>query len=123
MRAAGALILLPAFLLIAGTAPAAPVSQEAPVSDLLGTWDVETEDGAFSFVWEFTLEDGILKGLYSGRSGDAEMQELKFEDNMLEFRVDVGMEISFSASIDRDYMEGTLSLEFGEAAFTGKKRT
>lgn len=115
-----AVILLAA---VALTSPTAAL-QDNPYQDLLGTWDVETEDGAYTFVWEFTLlEEGVLKGLYSGRSGDAEMTDLKFENNMLEFNVDVGMEISFSASVDGDFLEGTLSLEFGDAGFTGKKRS
>lgn len=113
-------VLLIAALAAAGPLPAA---QENPYQALLGTWDVETEDGAYTFVWEFTLEDGALKGKYTGSSGETEMLDLKFEDNLLEFRVDIGMEISFSASIDGDYLEGTLSLQYGEAGFHGKKRT
>lgn len=106
-----------------GAAGGLAAYQEEAYQPLLGTWDVETEDGAFAFVWEFVLEGGALKGIYTGQSGETDMLDLKFEDNQLEFRVDIGMEITFSASIDGDYLEGTLSLQYGEAAFTGKKRT
>jgi hypothetical protein len=110
-------------LAVFGAAGGLSAVQAADYQALLGTWDVETDDGAFAFVWEFVLEDGALKGIYTGQSGEADMLDLKFEDNQLEFRVDIGMEISFSAFIDGDYLEGTLSLQYGEAAFTGQKRS
>jgi hypothetical protein len=55
------------------------------------------------------------------------MDDLSFEDNELSFAVtiDAGgqtMAIDFSATIDGDSLEGYLSMEYGEANITGKKR-
>ena len=90
---------------------------------LLGIWDVETEDGQYSFVFEFTVEDGTLKGVFTGSSGESDMLNLKFEENELSFSVDLsGMVIDFSATIEGDKLEGMLSLEYGEANISGSKR-
>lgn len=90
---------------------------------LLGTWDVQTEDGAYTFTFEFTMKDDALTGEFTGSSGEVEMTDLSFEDNTLEFSVDVnGMVIDFSATIEGESLEGMLSLEYGEANITGTKR-
>ncbi|MFC2160038.1 hypothetical protein ACFLRW_01150 [Acidobacteriota bacterium] len=90
---------------------------------LLGTWDVETESGEYTFVFEFSMDEDTLKGNYTGSSGEAEMENLLFEDSKLKFTVDVGMVIDFSATIEGDNLEGMLSMEYGEANISGKKRT
>lgn len=98
-------------------------AQSKKYETLLGIWDVETEDGQYSFTFEFSLEDGALKGVFTGTSGESEMQSLSFEDNELSFFVDVnGMIIDFSAAIEGESLEGKLSLEYGEANITGTKR-
>jgi hypothetical protein len=89
---------------------------------LLGTWDVETESGEYTFTFEFFMDGDILKGNYTGRSGEAEMENLSFEDNTLKFTVDVGMVIDFSVTVEDESLEGMLSMEYGEANITGKKR-
>jgi hypothetical protein len=90
---------------------------------LLGTWDVQTEDGAYTFTFEFTMKDDALAGKFTGSSGEVEMTDLSFEDNTLKFSVDVnGMVIDFSATIEGESLEGMLSLEYGEANITGTKR-
>ena len=90
---------------------------------LLGIWDVETEDGQYSFTFEFSMDGEKLKGLFTGTSGDAEMENLSFEENNLVFSVDVGgMVIDFSATVAEDKLEGGLSLEYGEANIFGTKR-
>ncbi len=90
---------------------------------LLGTWDVQTEDGAYTFTFEFTMKDDALVGKFTGSSGEVEMAGLSFEDNQLKFSVDLnGMVIDFSAAVEGDSLEGMLSLEYGEANISGTKR-
>lgn len=101
--------------------------QAKKLEPLLGTWDVETEDGQYSFEFKFFLEDGELAGLFTGTSGEVKMEDLSFEDGKLSFTVNVDaggqeMAIDFTATIDGDSLEGMLSLEFGEANITGTKR-
>jgi len=89
---------------------------------LLGTWDVETESGEYTFTFVFSMDGETLKGNFTGSSGDAEMENLSFEDNELKFAVDVGVVIDFSATVEGDSLEGMLSLEYGEANISGTKR-
>ena len=98
-------------------------AQSKKYEALLGTWDVETENGAYTFTFEFTMKDDALVGKFTGSSGEVEMTGLSFEDNNLKFTVDVnGMVIDFSATIGGEILEGMLSLEYGEANITGTKR-
>ncbi len=89
---------------------------------LLGTWDVETESGEYTFVFVFSMDGETLKGTFTGESGDAEMTSLSFEDNKLKFTVDVGIVIDFSTTIEGDVLDGMLSMEYGEANVSGRKR-
>lgn len=90
---------------------------------LPGVWDAQTDDGAFKFVFEFSLENGKLAGKYTGSSGSVPMENLAFKDGVLSFSVDLNsMIIDFSATVVEDHMTGTLSLQYGEAAFAGTKR-
>ena len=89
---------------------------------LLGTWDVETESGEYTFTFVFSMDGDTLKGTYTGSSGEAEMENLSFEDNKLKFTVDAGIVIDFSATIEGDALEGMLSMEYGEANISGKKK-
>jgi polyisoprenoid-binding protein YceI len=89
---------------------------------LLGTWDVETESGEYTFTFVFSMDGETLKGTFTGDSGEAEMESLSFEDNEVKFTVDIGMMvIDFSATIEGDSLEGMLSMEYGEANIYGKK--
>jgi polyisoprenoid-binding protein YceI len=89
---------------------------------LLGTWDVETESGEYTFTFVFSMDGETLKGTFTGDSGEAEMESLSFEDNEVKFTVDIGMMvIDFSATIEGDSLEGMLSMEYGEANISGKK--
>jgi len=102
-------------------------AQEANYEALLGEWDVQTEDGQYSFVFIFSMEEDTLAGMFEGPTGEVEMEDISFEDNELMFTVtiDAGgqvMVIDFSATIEEDSLEGFLSMEFGEANITGKKR-
>lgn len=104
-------------------AAATGASPGAEYRNLLGTWDARTGDGAFTFVFEFSEEGGRLVGKYTGASGSVPMSELAFKDGALSFSVDLGgMVIQFSASVVEDHLAGTLTLQYGEAGFTGTKR-
>ncbi len=94
---------------------------------LLGEWDVQTEDGQYTFVFIFSMEGETLKGLFKGTTGEYEMEDLSFEDKELKFTVTIdaggqSMTINYSATIEGDSLEGYLSMEYGEANITGKKR-
>jgi len=96
--------------------------QAGKYETLLGTWDVETDSGEYTFTFVFSMDGDTLIGTYTGRSGEAEMQDLSYEDNTLKFTVDVSMVISFSATVEEESLEGMLSMEYGEANIIGKKR-
>jgi len=90
---------------------------------LLGTWDAQTENASRTFVFEFFLKDGVLKGKYTGAAGSAEMESLTFENNIVRFSVTVsGMELEYSAVIDGDKLTGQVTLQYGQADITGEKR-
>ncbi len=90
---------------------------------LLGKWDVQTEEGSYSFIFEFYMEDDDLAGKYTGTAGETRMENLSFEDNQLEFSVNVNeMTINFSAKIDGENLEGMLSLPYGETNIKGVRR-
>lgn len=102
-------------------------AQEKGYEALLGEWDVQTEDGQYAFVFVFSMEGETLKGLFKGTTGDYEMANLTFQDNELKFTVTIdaggqSMAIDFEATIEGDSLEGFLSMEYGEANISGKKR-
>ena len=103
------------------------VVQEKEYEALLGEWDVQTEDGQYTFVFVFSMEGDALKGLFKGTTGEYEMENLSFEDNQVSFTVDIDaggqtMTIDYTATIDGDALKGYLSMEYGEANITGEKR-
>lgn len=102
-------------------------AQDSDYKPLLGEWDVQTEDGQYTFVFVFSMEGDSLKGLFKGTTGDYEMQNLSFENNELSFTVNIDaggqtMSIDYNATIKEDSLEGYLSMEYGEANISGKKR-
>lgn len=111
-------------LIVTGIAmTAAAGAQAGQYGPLPGVWDARTDDGAFKFVFEFSVDNGQLVGKYTGQSGSVPMKDLSFKDGALSFSVDLnGMVIDFSATVVEDQMSGTLSLQFGEASFAGTKR-
>jgi len=115
-------VFLTALAVIALTTAGA--GQDKDTGELLGAWDVKMEDGSREFVFEFFLKDGKLAGKYTGASGTSEMTNLTFEGNTVKFSVTVGngMVIDYTAIVAEGELTGTLSLEFGEAAITGKRR-
>lgn len=113
------------FFCLLMTSPVA--AQEKGYEALLGEWDAQTEDGQYSFVFVFSMEEDVLKGVFQGMTGDVDMDKLSFEDNELKFTVTIdaggqSMVIDFEATIEGDSLEGFLSMEYGEANITGKKR-
>ena len=117
------LLVIPLFTLVVG----ASYTQTEKYKSLLGEWDVETESGQYTFVFNFFMQDEKLAGKFSGSSGETDMIDLSFEENELKFNVNVDgggqqMAIEFTATIDGDSLSGMLSLEFGEASISGKKR-
>jgi hypothetical protein len=90
---------------------------------LLGTWDAQTENASYTFVFEFFLKDGALKGKYTGSAGTSDMENLKFENSIVSFTVNVnGMALDYSAVIEGDKLSGQVTLQYGQADITGKKR-
>jgi hypothetical protein len=90
---------------------------------LLGTWEAQAEGMSYTLVFEFFLEDNVLKGKYTGASGTSKMEDLTFENNTVKFTVTVNtMTLDYSAVIDGDNLSGQVSLQYGEADITGKKR-
>lgn len=103
------------------------LAQETNYKDLLGEWDVQTEDGQYSFVFTFSMENDTLIGMFRGSTAEVRMEDLSYENNELKFIVNIeaggqNMQIDFSATIQGDALEGYLSLQYGEANITGKKR-
>jgi hypothetical protein len=115
-------IILTALFVI--TLSAGGAAQAKKYAALLGTWDVKTEEGGREFVFEFFMKDDKLAGTFTGSSGTSAMANLTFEDNTVKFSVTVGngMVIDFSAIVAEDQLSGTLSLQYGEASITGKRR-
>lgn len=106
---------------------AAQEKKDDPYKDVLGTWDVRTDDGGYIFVFKFFLENNELKGLFTGQSGEVKMQNLKVDGTKVTFLVNVGaggqgMDINFTVFVAGDEMTGQLVLQFGEANVTGKKK-
>jgi hypothetical protein len=90
---------------------------------LLGTWEAQAEGMSYTFVFEFTLEDGVLKGKYTGSSGTSKMENLTFENSTVKFTVTVNtMTLDYTAVIDGDNLSGQVTLQYGQADITGKKR-
>ncbi len=101
--------------------------KDDPYKDVLGTWDVKTDDGGYTFVFKFFMDKGELAGLFTGQSGETKMQNLKVDGTKVTFLVNVGgggqgMDITFTVFIAGDKMTGQLSLQFGEATVSGEKR-
>ncbi len=101
--------------------------KEDPYKDILGTWDVKTDDGGYTFVFKFFMDKGELTGLFTGQSGETRMQNLKVDGTKVTFLVNVGgggqgMDINFTVFVAGDKLTGQLSLQFGEANVSGEKR-
>jgi hypothetical protein len=78
---------------------------------------------SYTFIFEFFLEDGVLKGKYTGSSGTSKMENLTFENSTVKFTVTVNtMTLDYTAAIDGDSLSGQVTLQYGQADITGKKQ-
>jgi hypothetical protein len=112
-----------AVLTLTAFSPAQTKTPAEKYAAVLGTWEAQAEGMPYTFVFEFTLEDGVLKGKYTGSSGSAKMENLTFENSTVKFTVTVStMTLDYTAVIDGDNLSGQVSLEYGQADITGKKR-
>jgi hypothetical protein len=110
-------------MMITALSPAQTKTPAQKYEALLGTWEAQAEGMSYTFVFEFFLEDGVLKGKYTGTSGTSKMEDLTFENNTVKFTVTVNtMTLDYTAVIDGDDLSGQVSLQYGEAGITGKKR-
>lgn len=120
--------LLPAVIMaVLALLVSSAFAQENPYKDLLGKWDVQTEDGQYTFVWTFVMDKDALTGTSVSNSGEFKMENLKYENGKVTFLVNVGsggqtMPIQFSAIIEGDTLRGGLSLQYGEANIVGKRK-
>jgi hypothetical protein len=97
--------------------------QGSKYAAILGMWDAQTEDGIYTFEFEFAYRNDELVGKYHGLSGTRDMLNLTFEDGLLRFNVDVnGMLLYFVATVDKDKLSGMISLQYGDANIIGTKR-
>lgn len=94
---------------------------------LLGTWDVETEDGQFSFAFNFFMEEDILAGTFEGPMGDVAMQNIEFKDKQITFSLEIDMgdmviAVDVDATIDGDSLQGMIAADMGDMGISGTKR-
>ena len=94
---------------------------------LLGTWDVETEDGQFSFAFKFFMEEDTLAGTFEGPMGDVEMQNIEFKDKQIKFSLEIDMgdmviAVDVDATVDGDSLTGMIAADMGEMGISGTKR-
>ena len=102
-------------------------TQESPYKDLIGIWDVQTEDGQRTFIFTFSVENGELKGVFTGQLGEFKMENLKVEDGKVTFLVNLStggqeMPINFAVIVAGESLTGMLSLQFGESDIVGRKK-
>ena len=94
---------------------------------LLGTWDVETEDGQYSFAFLFFMEEDTLAGTFEGPTGDVAMQNIEFKDKQVTFSVEIDLgdqviAVDVDATIDGDSLTGMIAADMGEMGISGTKR-
>lgn len=94
---------------------------------LLGIWDVETEDGQFSFALKFFMEEDTLTGTFEGPMGDVAMQNIEFKDKQITFSLEIDMgdmviAVEVDAAIDGDSLQGMIAADMGDMGISGTKR-
>jgi hypothetical protein len=120
--------LLWASVLIFGLCAApALFSQTEDYKALLGSWDVELVEPGITMELVFKMDGEELTGEMIFDMGGAELEDITFEGGELTFNasVDAGgqmIEVSASALIQEDEMEGTMMTDMGEVTFSGTKR-
>ena len=110
-------------MLLTALSPAQTKTPAQKYEALLGTWEAQAEGMSYTFIFEFFLEDGVLKGKYTGSSGTSKMENLTFENSTVKFTVTVNtMTLDYTAAIDGDSLSGQVTLQYGQADITGKKQ-
>ena len=110
-------------MLLTALSPAQTKTPAQKYEALLGTWEAQAEGMSYTFIFEFFLEDGVLKGKYTGSSGTSKMENLTFENSTVKFTVTVNtMTRDYTAAIDGDSLSGQVTLQYGQADITGKKQ-
>jgi hypothetical protein len=108
-----------------GAAPAAAAQDKVDVS---GTWafEVTTDFGTGSSTMVFKQDGEKLTGTYSGQYGEAALAgTVKGKDVTFSYqlvRESVTVYVTYTGTIDKDTMKGTLSIaDMGNGSFTAKK--
>ena len=116
------------FMIFALTFCLIPTSSHSGQNEaLLGTWDVETEDGQFTFSFKFFMEEDTLAGTFEGPMGDVAMQNIEFKDKQITFSLEIDMgdmviAVDVDATIDGDSLTGMIAADMGEMSISGTKR-
>ncbi len=97
--------------------------------DLTGTWilQVETAAGSGSPTFTFKQTGDTLEGTYEGTFGKATVTgKVNGNKATWSFTADAQgtqLNITYSATVEKDTMKGTVTLgELGEGTFTGKRK-
>jgi hypothetical protein len=101
----------------------------ASAADVGGTWSIEVDTGQGTGTPSFTFkqEGEKLSGLYKGLFGEAPVTGT-IKGNAIEFWVDVTVEgtsvrVTYSGTVDKDTMKGTVKLgDLGEGTFKGTRK-
>ncbi|MCP4726435.1 MAG: hypothetical protein GY863_15425 [bacterium] len=118
------IIIVAVILVFTGSA----LPQSSKYEGILGTWDVETDGGEYTFVFDFKMDGDSLVGTFERSSGESTpMEDLIFENNELIFSVSVemgtqSMLFDYTAEIEGEELSGELSMEYGTASITGIRR-
>jgi hypothetical protein len=115
-------LFLPALLMLSQALPALAGDGVA------GKWTatIENPRGTNEVTMEFTGSDEELKGTWSDRRGSSDLADVKFADGKLTFVRNLefngnAVTINYSATIDGDTMNVTMSTPRGEREFTAKR--
>ena len=109
--------------------PQAAGAQDA--QDVVGTWEstLETPRGTVTQEYVFVLDDRGLTGTVSGRGGPVALEDVRYEDGTLTFKVVREMRgnsrvTEITAVVDGDTLVGTLSGgRGGSRDFSAKRRS
>ena len=99
-------------------------------SPVLGKWTVKLEFQGQSreIVYEFTqAEDGSLSGTATSPRGSGELADVAWDGETLTFarnleRQGQQFSINYSATVDGDTMDGTMTTPRGERPFKGERK-
>ena len=121
MRAQATTLL---FTLILGTIALPAIGSD----EVLGKWEatVETRRGPNDIAMEFTASEGGLAGTFTARDGVETLEDVEYSDGKLTFTRHTesqgfAITLNYSATVDGDAMNVTVSTPRGERSFTAKR--